>query len=286
MPRAIWKGAVTFGLVHVPIALYPASREDDIDFDWLDRRSMDPVGYKRINKRTGKEVGRADIVKGVKHGNGEYVVLSDAEIRQAYPRSTQTIEIESFVEAQEIPFVFLERPYILEPVDKGERVYALLRAAMLKAGVIGVARLVMHAKEHLAALIATEKSLMLNTLRWSTEIRPASDLDIPVGAKPKESDLKMAGRLIKEMTRKWKPEQYADHFADAIHTLVEKKAKAGKTETVEPLEAAPEPSNVIDLTKLLKQSLARDQEGGRHAHRRKPVQRRTTRRDAVTRKRA
>src|SRR5436190_14508444 len=149
MPRVIWKGAISFGLVHVPVALYPAAQEDDIDFDWLDKRSMDPVGYKRINKRTGKEIEKENIVKGVKHGDGEYVVLSEDEIRAAYPRSTQTIEIEAFVEAQDISFVFLERPYFLEPIDKGEKVYALLREAMAKAGVLGIARVVMHTKEHL-----------------------------------------------------------------------------------------------------------------------------------------
>src|SRR5215470_13754503 len=220
MPRAIWKGAISFGLVHVPVALYPASREDEIDFDWLDKRSMDPVGYKRINKRTGKEIGKENIVKGVKHGNGAYVVLSDAEISEAYPRSTQTIEIQAFVEAQEVTFVFLERPYFLAPIEKGERVYALLRAAMAKAGVIGIARLVIHTKEHLAALIATEKSLMLNTMRWSTEIRSDRELEFPAQGKLKESDLKMAGQLIHDMTRKWDPENYTDKFTDAIHALV------------------------------------------------------------------
>jgi DNA end-binding protein Ku len=110
MPRAIWKGAITFGLVHVPVALYPASQETEIDFDWLDKRSMDPVGYKRVNKRTGKEIDKAHIVKGIKQDNGDYVVLDDDEIRSVYPKSTQTIEIEAFVPAQEISFVYLERP--------------------------------------------------------------------------------------------------------------------------------------------------------------------------------
>ena len=122
MPRPIWKGAITFGLVLVPVALYPASQEDDIDFDWLDKRSLDPVGYKRINKRTGKEIDKENIVKGVKQENGEYVLLSDEEIQEAYPKTTQTIEIEAFVTAQDIPFVFLEKPYYLEPIGKGEKV--------------------------------------------------------------------------------------------------------------------------------------------------------------------
>ena len=108
MPRVIWKGAISFGLVHVPVALYPASQSTGIDFDWLDKRTMDPVGYKRVNKRTGKEIDKENIVKGIKQEDGEYVVLSEDEIKAAYPKSTQTIEIEAFVSATEIPFTFLE----------------------------------------------------------------------------------------------------------------------------------------------------------------------------------
>src|SRR5262245_22025656 len=146
MPRAIWKGAISFGLVHIPISLYPAASESGIDFDWLDRRSMDPVGYKRVNKRTGREVSKDNIVKGVKVEGDEYVLLGDDEIKAAYPRTTQTIEIESFVKASEIPLIQFDRPYFLEPVRKGEKVYVLLREAMLAAGVVGIARVVLHTK--------------------------------------------------------------------------------------------------------------------------------------------
>ena len=172
MPRAIWKGAISFGLVHVPVALYPASSDIGIDFDWLDKRSMDPVGYKRVNKKTGREIDKDHIVKGVKVDGDEYVVLSEDEIKAAYPKTTQTIEIEAFVQAADIPFTHLEKPYYLEPVARGEKVYALLREAMLEAGVIGIARVVMHTKEYLAALIPDGPGLVMNTLRWAEEIRP------------------------------------------------------------------------------------------------------------------
>jgi DNA end-binding protein Ku len=268
MPRPIWKGAITFGLVHVPVALYPASEESEIDFDWLDKRSMDPVGYKRINKRTGKEIDKDNIVKGVKQENGEYVLLSDDEIAQAYPKTTQTIEIESFVQAADISFVFLERPYYLEPLGKADKVYALLREAMQQAGVIGIGRVVMHTKEHLAALIPTGPALMLITLRWATEVRPADALAIPPAGKSgtqlKDSELKMAGQLIKEMTSDWKPQAYEDKFTDAVKALIAQKVKAGKTEQVQPLEEmpqAPNDSNVVDLTELLKSSLGGGRQG-------------------------
>ena len=257
MPRSIWKGAIAFGLVHVPVALYPASQEDDIDFDWLDKRSMDPVGYQRINKRTGKTIAKENIVKGVKQEDGSYVVVDDDEIREAYPKTTKTIEIESFVKAEEIPFVYLEKPYFLEPITRADKVYALLREAMVKAGVIGVARVVMHSKEHLAALMPAGPALVLNTLRWATEVRSLEGLKIPGKTAVKESELKMAGQLIRDMSGDWNPDDYADKFTHAIHELAAQRVKAGKTEQVTSLEgdAAAPTSNVVDLTELLKKSL-------------------------------
>jgi len=268
MPRIIWKGAISFGLVHIPVALYPASQEIGIDFDWLDKRTMDPVGYKRINKRTGKEIDRDDIVKGIKQPDGEYVVLSDEEIKEAYPVSTQTIEIETFVRAGEIPFTYLEKPYYLAPVAKGEKVYALLRDAMAAAKVIGVARVVMHTKERLAALIPDGDALLLNTIRWAEELRPRDEIAFPAegkgAAKSKEGELKMALQLIRDMTGEWKPAAYTDKFTSAIHALAAQRVKAGATEKVTPLEdagAAPGSGNVVDLTELLKKSLASRKSG-------------------------
>src|SRR4051812_19754797 len=151
--RALWKGAISFGLVHIPVSLHPATTESGVDFDWLDKRSMDPVGYKRVNKRTGKEIDKDNIVKGVEYDSGKYVVLSPEEIEAVYPKSTQSIEIEAFVSATEIPFVYLDRPYYLAPIGRGEKVYALLREALLKKQRIGLARVVIQTKEHLAALV-------------------------------------------------------------------------------------------------------------------------------------
>ena len=262
MPRVIWKGAISFGLVHVPVALYPASQDIGIDFDWLDKRSMDPVGYKRVNKRSGKEIQSADIVKGIKQDDGDYVILSEEQIKAAYPKTTQTIEIEAFVKASDISFILLETPYYLEPIGKGEKVYALLRESMFEAGVIGIARVVMHTKEHLAALIPSGAALVLNTIRWANEIRPANELKLPAEGKSaaglKPSELKMAAQLIADMTRSWKSEEYTDKFTAAVHELVNKKVAAGETQSVTPVEetgVATAASNVVDLTELLAKSL-------------------------------
>jgi DNA end-binding protein Ku len=264
MPRAIWKGAIAFGLVHVPVALYPASQEDDIDFAWLDKRSMDPVGYQRINKRTGKPITKENIVKGVKQEDGAYVLMDDDEIRNAYPKTMQTIEIEAFVKASEIPFVYLEKPYYLEPIAKADKVYALLREAMIAQDVIGIARVVMHTKEHLAALMPDGPMLVLNTLRWATEVRDWNELRIPAAGKAaanlKDAELKMAGQLVSELTVKWKADSYHDNFAEAIKKLIRAKVAAGNTHEVTPIEAPVDsaaPSNVVDLTALLKNSLGK-----------------------------
>ncbi|MBO9687382.1 non-homologous end joining protein Ku [Roseateles chitosanitabidus] len=263
--RAIWKGAISFGLLHVPVALYPASRDQGVDFDWLDKRSMDPVGYKRINKRTGKDIDKAQIVKGVRQDNGDYVLVSDDEIRKAYPTTTQTIEIETFVPATQVSFVYLEKPYYLEPVGKASKVYALLREAMADSGLIAIARLVIHSKEHLAALLPAGPALMIGMLRWANEIRPCEDLNLPAEGKSahgfKAAELQMARQLIDEMSTDWHPEDYHDEFTAAIRRLIARKVEQGKTETVTPLEAEPdtgareEGGKVVDLTELLRRSL-------------------------------
>lgn len=269
MSRVIWKGAISFGLVHVPVALYPASQDVGIDFDWLDKRSMDPVGYKRVNKRTGKDIQSDNVVKGIKQDDGDYVILSEDQIKAAYPKSTQTIEIETFVKASEIPFTLMETPYYLEPVGKGEKVYALLRESMREAGVVGIARVVMRTKEHLAVLIPSGAALVLNTIRWAGELRPMDELKLPAEGKTaaglKPAELKMALQLIGDMTGPWKSDDYTDKFSDAILALVSKKVDAGETATVTSLEDAPAEagaSNVVDLTELLAKSLAKRKPGG------------------------
>ncbi|NVM90032.1 DNA end-binding protein Ku [Variovorax sp. SG517] len=273
-PRVLWKGAISFGLVHIPVALYSATTDHGIDFDWLDKRTMDPVGYKRINKKTGKEIAREQIVKGVEYESGEYVVLSDKEIAAAYPKTTQTIEIESFVPANGIPFVYLERPYYVAPINRGAKVYALLRETLQRSGRVGVARVVIQTKQHLAALVPVGPGLVLNLLRWGADIRPWTDLPLPsedvkkAGLRPRE--LEMAKELVEDMSADWDPDEFRDEFKDEILRLVDRKVKAGQTETVtqpEPEEgeeaAEGRGAKVIDLTELLKRSLRKGSGGGR-----------------------
>ena len=234
--RALWKGAISFGLVHIPISLHSAVQSQAIDFDWLDRRSMEPVGYKRINKVTGKEIEREDIVKGIEYEDGAYVVLEPEEIAAAYPRTTQTVEIEAFVRLDDIPFVYLERPYYVAPINKGGKVYALLREVLAEARLAGLAKVVIQTKQHLALLFACGPVLILNLLRWGDEVRDWSVLNLPeqnwkaAGLSAKELD--MARELVGDMTINWQPEQFTDSFKEQIMQLVQEKIDAGETAQV------------------------------------------------------
>lgn len=259
--RILWKGAISFGLVHIPIALHSATQESGLNFDWLDKRTMDPVGYKRINKKTGKEVSKENIVKGIEVEDGHYVILSPEEIDAAYPKTTQTIEIEAFVSATAIPFVYFERPYYISPINKGAKVYALLREILLKTGKVGLAKVVIQTKQHLAVLVPAGPALVLNLLRWGDEIRTWDQLDLPKeGAKAAgltEKEIRMGEQLVEDMSGDWSPEDFTDSFKEQILHLVEEKVKAGETETVTPVETveAGESAKIYDLTDMLQRSL-------------------------------
>ncbi|AHL75687.1 DNA repair protein [Stutzerimonas stutzeri] len=261
MPRTIWKGAVSFGLVHIPVALVPATTRQGIDFDWLDKRSMDRVGYKRINKTTGEDIDSENIVKGVEYEKGHYVVISDDEIKSAHPKATQTVDIVAFVDAKDISFLYIDTPYYLTPDRRGEKVYALLRETLLQTGKVGIANVVLRNKQHLAVVMPLGKALVMNTLRWADEVRGVEYLEMKdeaLNADLNPRELDMAKRLVEDMTEEWNPEQYKDTFQDQIMDLVETKAREGKLEAVGgPEEAVDRRSaDVIDLTELLKRSLA------------------------------
>ncbi|MHC8386645.1 non-homologous end joining protein Ku [Pseudomonas sp. MDT2-39-1] len=271
MARAIWKGAISFGLVHIPVALVSATSSQGVDFDWLDSRSMDPVGYKRVNKVTGKEVTKEHIVKGVQYEKGRYVVLSEDEIKSAHPLSTQTIDIFSFVDAEQIPLQNIDTPYYLAPDKRGGKVYALLRETLSKTNKVALAHVVLHTRQHLAALMPLESAMVLVMLRWPAEVRSLETLELGTEVtKPElaKGELDMAKRLVQDMSADWKPEDYRDSFEDKIMALVEKKANEGKIEDVETATGEEErkTADVIDLTELLKRSL-----GGKGAAKAKPA---------------
>ena len=264
MARTMWKGAISFGLVHIPVEMYPAVRDHGLDLTMLDKRDFSPVGFKRYNKGNNKEVTWDDIVKGYEYTEGEYVVLSDEDLRQANPEATATIDILAFVDAGDVPLLYYEQPYYLAPGKGGDKVYALLRETLRAVGKIGIATVVIRVKQHLAALVCIGDTIVLNTLRYADEIRETDDLNIPSktskSAAVSDKEIKMAMALVEGMSEEWKPQQYHDTYREDVMALVEKKVKAKETKTITmpgKEEARPRSSNVVDLVALLQQSIGK-----------------------------
>jgi DNA end-binding protein Ku len=264
MARSMWKGAISFGLVHIPVEMYPAVSDNSLDLHMLDRRDFAPIGFKRYNKNTGKEVSWDDIIKGYEYATDEYVVLSDEDLRRANPEATGTIDILAFVDAEQVPLIYYEQPYYLAPGKGGDKVYALLRETLREVGKIGIANVVIRVKQHLAALVCVGDTIVLNTIRYPDEIRPTDELKIPdansKAAQISEKELQMAKALVEGMSEKWKPQQYHDTYREDVMAMVKKKIAANQTKTItmpEPEADKPAKSNVIDLVSLLQASLGK-----------------------------
>jgi DNA end-binding protein Ku len=264
MPRSIWKGAISFGLVHIPVEMYPAVRENHLDLTMLDRRDFSPVGFKRYNKNTQQEVEWDNIVKGYEYDDGEYVVLTDEDLRRANVEATQTIAIDAFVDAADVPLTYFNTPYFLAPAKGGDKVYALLRETLREAGKIGIATVVIRTKQHLAALVCVGEAIVLNTLRYQDEMRDVDELKLPAkdakSAAISDKELQMALSLVDGMSAPWEPQQYHDSYREDVLALVEKKVKAHQTKTITAPEAekrAAAGGNVVDLVALLKQSIGK-----------------------------
>jgi len=257
--RTLWKGAISFGLVHIPVTLHSATAENRMKFNLLDKSSMTPVGNRQVNKATGEEMQREEVVKGFEVEKDQFVVLTPDEIKAALPRSTQTIDIESFVEREQIPSVFFNKPYYVSPAGKGgQKPFALLRETLERTGKVGIAKVVISTKQHLAMLLPQGKGLVLNLLRWSDEVRDVAGLawpgdDVTVST----AELKMAEQLVDAMAGEWQPDLFHDEFREKLMALVEQKAKEGGLRSVAPLpgEEPPASAEVIDLTELLRRSL-------------------------------
>lgn len=287
MPRAIWTGAVSFGLVYIPVQVHSASHTSSLDLDFLDRRDFSPVGYQRINKRTGKVVEWADIVKGYQYKKGEYVALSEEDFKQANVKATQTIDIAQFTNLADIPPEFFETPYYLAPGKGGGKVYALLREAMNKSKQAAVATVVMRQRQHLVAIYPQDAALMMNTLRFPEEIREATGLDLPAKSAVGAKELAMAERLIDEMSGKWDPSGFKDTYSKDLLARIKEKIRNKETHELTPAskERAPRKSaEVIDLMEVLKRSLGQGGSARKGARRAEAA--RTTKRPAKTARRA
>ncbi len=257
--RTLWKGAISFGLVHIPVTLHSATQENRMRFNLLNKRTMNPVGNQQVNKATGESMAREEVVKGFEYEKDQYVVISPEEIQAALPKSTQTIEIEAFIDGAQIPTEYYNKPYYVAPASKGQKPYLLLLETMKRTGKVGIARVVISTRQHLAALVPGEHGLVLELLRWSDEVRDTAGLPLPdAQTKVTEKELKMAEQLVNELKDKWKPESFHDEFREKLEKVVEAKVKAGKGEhVVKPIEGeeVQASADVIDLTELLRKSL-------------------------------
>ena len=265
MARSLWKGAISFGLVNVPVELFPAEERKEFQFSMLDKRDLSPVGYKRYSKKSGKEVSWNEIVKGYEYDKDRYVVLTEEDFRRANIKATRTIDIKAFVPAKEIPAQYFETPYYLVQSGRGEKVYALLRETLKSTGRVAVAQVVIRTMQHLAVVAPIGRALMLITMRYADQLRGTRGLELPAeslksaGVTKKEVDL--ANRLVDDMTEHWKPEEFKDTYHEDLMRRIKEKIKRGETEEITRPEGEeaekPRSAQIIDLAALLKQSLAK-----------------------------
>jgi DNA end-binding protein Ku len=261
MARAIWKGSISFGLVNIPIALYPATRREELKFRLLRKGDLSPVNYKRVAEKDGKEVPWDQIVKGYEYEKGKYVVLKDEDFERVDLEATQTVDIQDFVDQEEIDPMFFYKPYYLEPQKGGDKAYALLRDALKDSGRVGIAKVVIKTRQYLAGVKPEDGALVLELMHFADELADPGKLHVPKKAEAGKREMNMAKSLIDSMSSKWNPEKYKDDYREALMEVIEEKVEAGGKEIEEKPKKASKPTKVIDLVSVLQKSL--DQTGGK-----------------------
>jgi len=254
MPRSIWTGAISFGLINIPVKLYSAVQDSRLNLDILDSKDHSNIKFKRVNENTGKEVQYADIVKGYKVDD-EYVVLEKEDFENADAKKTKTIEILNFVKEKEIDSIYYEQPYYLEPDKSGEKAYGLLRDALAESGKVGVTTFVMRNKEALAILKPHGKVIVLNRIRFEEEIRDVADIKTPEvsNVKAKSKEQVMAVKLIEQLTEKFDISKYGDTYTNKLLQIIKDKAKGKK---VRPRKMRVVHTKTDDLMAALQASLS------------------------------
>jgi len=255
MARAIWKGSISFGLVNIPIALYPATRREELTFRLLRKSDLSPVNYKRVAENDGKEVPWDQIVKGYEYEKSKYVVLKDEDFQRVDVEATQTVDIQDFVELDEIDPIFFYKPYYLEPLKGGDKAYALLRDALKDSKKVGIAKVVIKTREYLAGVKPEDGALVLELMHFADELADTSKLHVPKKVEVGKREMTMAKSLIDSMSSKWNPEKYKDDYREALMEVIDEKVEAGGKEIEEKPRKAPKPTKVIDLVSVLQKSL-------------------------------
>jgi len=255
MARTIWKGSISFGLVNIPIALYPATKREELKFRLLRKSDLSPVSYKRVAEKDGKEVPWDEIVKGYEYEKGKYVVLKDEDFERVDLEATQTVDIQDFVELDEIDPIFFYKPYYLEPQKGGDKAYVLLHDALKDSKKVGIAKVVIKTREYLAGVKPEDGALVLELMHFADELADMSNLHIPKKVEVGKREMDMAKALIGSMSTKWNPEKYHDDYREALMEVIEEKVEAGGKEIEEKPKKAPKPTKVIDLVSVLQKSL-------------------------------
>jgi DNA end-binding protein Ku len=255
MARAIWKGSISFGLVNIPIALYPATRREELKFRLLRQSDLSPVNYKRVAEKDGKEVSWDQIVKGYEYEKGKYVVLKDEDFERVDLEATQTVDIQDFVDQEEIDPMFFYKPYYLEPQKGGDKAYALLRDALKDSGKVGIAKVVIKTRQYLAGVKPEDGALVLELMHFADEIADPGKLHVPKKTEVGKREMNMAKSLIDSMSSKWNPEKYKDDYREALMEVIEEKVEAGGKEIEGKPKKAPKPTKIIDLVSVLQKSL-------------------------------
>ena len=261
MARAIWKGSISFGLVNIPIALYPATRREELKFRLLRKSDLSPVNYKRVAEKDGKEVVWDQIVKGYEYEKGKYVVLKDEDFQRVDLEATQTVDIKDFVDQEEIDPMFFYKPYYLEPQKGGDKAYALLRDSLKDTNKVGVAKVVIKTRQYLAGVKPEDGVLVLELMHFADELADPEKLHLPKKMEVGKREMNMAKSLIDSMASKWEPDKYKDDYREALMDVIEEKVEAGGKEIEEKPRKAPKPTKVIDLVSVLQKSL--DQTGAK-----------------------
>lgn len=254
--RAIWKGSISFGLVNIPIGLYPATRSERVSFRQLRAEDLSPINYKRVAEADGKEVPWEKIVKGYEYEKGQFIILTDEDFEKVMPEATQSIDITEFVELTEIDPMFFDTPYYLEPQKGGKKAYALLRDTLKETGRVGIARVVIKTKQHLAAVKPKGDALVLELMHFPNEILEPEGLDLPHEEKLGKKEMDMAKSLVETMSGKWDPDEFQDEFRERLEEMIEEKVKSGGKEVPTTRAKARPATNVVDLVAVLQKSLA------------------------------
>jgi DNA end-binding protein Ku len=257
--RAIWKGSISFGLVNIPIALYPATRKEELKFRLLRSSDHSPVNYKRVAQADGKEVPWDQIVKGYEYEKGKFVVLNEKDFQRVDLEATQTVDIQDFVDIDEIDPMFFYKPYYLEPQKGGDKAYVLLREALADGKKVGIAKVVIKTRQYLAGVKAMKHVLVLELMHFAEELAEADKLNVPKQLTPGKREMDMAKALVESMSSKWDPQKYRDDYREALLEVIEEKVESGGKELDEKPKEKKASPKVIDLVAVLQESLAKSQ---------------------------